>query len=335
MRTFSGSSLIVATLAVLGCSGDDPNARSQQDSGRQTNSVSDPESRPSDSEPIQPDFEPKQPDTEPKRSDSETKQSGAEPKEPVQIEERLRHHALPAIQITPSKLPPKTPWQSRFGGVPYWPKAAPLPTAPDGNPLFLLAQINFSEAPHIPGYPAEGILQVFIADNDLYGLEFRGEERTQEQINKHPHGHKVIYHLNPVQDASKLLTEAPSPDSFPVTGSYSLTFKQVQDPVGVRDCRFDELIGRREELPEEMLDKLGEDFSGSGSKIAGYAFFTQYDPRAEVDAPGWILLLQIDTEYAEGISIKWGDSGVGNLFIKPEDLEKKDFSNVWYNWDCY
>jgi uncharacterized protein YwqG len=32
--------------------------------------------------------------------------------------------------------------------------------------------------------------------------------------------------------------------------------------------------------------------------------------------------------------IMWGDVGVGNFFIDYNDLLKKDFSKVLYNWDC-
>jgi uncharacterized protein YwqG len=41
----------------------------------------------------------------------------------------------------------------------------------------------------------------------------------------------------------------------------------------------------------------------------------------------------LDSEDAEN-EIMWGDSGVGNFFIHPEDLKKRDFSKVFYNWDC-
>jgi uncharacterized protein YwqG len=30
----------------------------------------------------------------------------------------------------------------------------------------------------------------------------------------------------------------------------------------------------------------------------------------------------------------FGDVGVANFFITEEDLKKKDFSKVIYNWDC-
>ncbi|MBO7381562.1 MAG: DUF1963 domain-containing protein, partial [Neisseriaceae bacterium] len=32
--------------------------------------------------------------------------------------------------------------------------------------------------------------------------------------------------------------------------------------------------------------------------------------------------------------IMWGDAGVGNFFITADDLKKRDFSRVLYNWDC-
>ena len=36
----------------------------------------------------------------------------------------------------------------------------------------------------------------------------------------------------------------------------------------------------------------------------------------------------------QGKDIMWGDVGVANFFIRPEDLKNKDFSKVLYNWDC-
>jgi len=44
------------------------------------------------------------------------------------------------------------------------------------------------------------------------------------------------------------------------------------------------------------------------------------------------LLLQIDSI---GEHILWGDVGVGNFFITEDELKRKDFSKVLYNWDCY
>ena len=49
----------------------------------------------------------------------------------------------------------------------------------------------------------------------------------------------------------------------------------------------------------------------------------------EADIPN-ILLFQLDTVE----DIMWGDSGVGNFFIREEDLKNRDFTRVLYNWDC-
>jgi uncharacterized protein YwqG len=42
------------------------------------------------------------------------------------------------------------------------------------------------------------------------------------------------------------------------------------------------------------------------------------------------LLLQIDSDHKD---ILWGDEGIANFFIHPEDLEDLEFSEVLYNWD--
>lgn len=43
-----------------------------------------------------------------------------------------------------------------------------------------------------------------------------------------------------------------------------------------------------------------------------------------------MLLFQLDTVE----DIMWGDSGVANFFISRDALKNKDFSKVYYNWDC-
>ena len=71
----------------------------------------------------------------------------------------------------------------------------------------------------------------------------------------------------------------------------------------------------------------------TGHKIGGYPYFTQVDPRQEND-PHTFLLLQIDTDEVDNKEILWGDCGVANFFISPEDLAACQFDNVLYNWDC-
>ena len=61
-------------------------------------------------------------------------------------------------------------------------------------------------------------------------------------------------------------------------------------------------------------------------------FFTQFEPRDEEQLKEYdTLLFQIDS----GGEIMIGDCGVMNFFINREKLKNRDFSDVFYNWDCY
>jgi len=66
------------------------------------------------------------------------------------------------------------------------------------------------------------------------------------------------------------------------------------------------------------------------SQVGGYAAFTQEDPRA-VDSP-LVLLFQLNSD--DDADMMWGDCGIANFFIDPDELAKADFSRVLYNWDC-
>ena len=64
-----------------------------------------------------------------------------------------------------------TLFESKFGGIPYWPPHMELPMN-EGRTMELLAQINFSDVLQMKDFPAEGILQFFIDPDNLYGMNF-------------------------------------------------------------------------------------------------------------------------------------------------------------------
>ena len=68
---------------------------------------------------------------------------------------------------------------SHLGGVPYVPHGGQVPTSDDGDQLWLCAQFNFAQMPPLEGFPAEGILQLFLPDWDLDGgFGLLGEDCT-------------------------------------------------------------------------------------------------------------------------------------------------------------
>jgi len=256
-------------------------------------------------------------------------------KELVPYLHTIEKSALPFIQIKASPEEKLSLTQSKFGGRGYWPTGDPYPTDTNGKYLFLLAQLNFEEVPPLPGYPQKGLLQFYISTNDLMGLNF--DDPTAQT------GHRVIYfeeygEARAEKDFAFLIDVDFS--FVPVNRSMGLAFQEQTDYIGSLDLRFEKNFGedcmefteRFGEKGDDVGEELCDNFGCDGHKIGGYACFTQSDPREQrAGHEEWILLLQIDSQDSD---IVWGDAGIGNFFIHPEDLKKKDFSRVLYNWDC-
>lgn len=234
------------------------------------------------------------------------------------------------------------PFSTKLGGAPYLPPGFPYPCSTkagdEGQPLHLLAQFNFNDLPQLPGWPNQGMLQFFIADDDLLGLDLK-DNRSQN-------GWRVIYH--PQVDFS--LTQAdllPPPHEdennyFPIKGEYLLVAEPEIMPMSCDDYRFGEsfnnlyqpALGRAWQACTNAEQELVcQRFSAWGHHLGGYPAFTQEDPRTVSNAECSRLLLQLDSDADLGIT--WGDSGLANFFISEEDFLARDFSRVLYNWDCY
>lgn len=292
--------------------------------------------------------------------------------EDLSLEERIRRFMEELARISPEKpMVEITPYRgettvfsSKFGGVPYFPKDMEYPAVREGGlagkPIRFLAQLNFAEIPHMEGFPTDGILQFFVGcdGDDVYGLDF-DDPLSQNAF-------RVIYHEKLIDDGSRLCGAEDMPvfedDDYPFEGEFALKFSEKKPSfVSMGDYQFDRfaceaynrafggniqiLYGPEDsmedadpELYDALLDggldddEVIESLSCDGSHVGGYPYFTQSDPR-EYEAAYQkcdTVLLQIDT----GDEIMWGDSGVANFFIPAEDLAKKDFSRVLYNWDC-
>ncbi|MDL2232749.1 DUF1963 domain-containing protein [Ruminococcaceae bacterium OttesenSCG-928-L11] len=244
-----------------------------------------------------------------------------------------------------------TVFSSKFGGTPYLPQGFAYPhnedSTSDKKPLKLLAQLNFTELPPLPGFPAQGILQFYVAyeeKDDVQGLDF------DNPISQG--GFRIIYHKDIVLDES-LLQEPPALEDaadvyFPFKGEFALIAEPVRQAMSPNDFRFDAAFlktyerylptdkQRVWELDSTVNDIISDTFSGTGHRIGGYPFFTQEDPRGYGKYEDYtFLLLQIDSDGRGDDEIIWGDCGVANFFITPEQLKACDFTKVLYNWDCY
>lgn len=240
-----------------------------------------------------------------------------------------------AIELNLSPAQTLSLWQSKVGGEPYLPLTAKYPHNAEERPLVLLAQINFAELPQNELYPSTGILQFFIdIEDDLWGLDF---DEPQKQNN-----FRVIYYDQVIEDTTQLLQAFPTQDldhdMNPVTGQYAVQFVASERYISMGDHEFADKIfdpyEMEDDAAEDIYDEYDDAFSASGHHLGGYPYFTQDDPRSTSRFKDYILLFQLDSSGQEDVEILWGDCGVANFFIHPDDLKKRDFSKVLYNWDC-
>ncbi len=232
-----------------------------------------------------------------------------------------------------------TLWQSKFGGLPYLPKNFEYPKTPQGKYLYLLAQLNFAEIPHLENFPQQGILQFYIAGDDLYGCDL--ENLTSQT------GFRILYFPQIIQDINNLITDfnflPPPEEELPLDDSYSLKFARKTAPISPWDYQFNELFAgefpsENRNIYDDFMEKYEQEWKSDGHKIGGYPCIIQSDPRLEILAKqegekseeSYILLLQMDSMD----NIMWGDGGLGTFYIRESALKKLDFSDIIYNYEC-
>ena len=239
-------------------------------------------------------------------------------------------------------------FDSKIGGLPYWTPDKIYPINPEGKKLFLLAQINFDQENADSPLPKKGMLQFFISDDDLMGINF--DDQTK-QNNFRVIYHETIDYTTTKESIENLeIPDSKSANCYPVCGEYKISLHKNIDYACPGDFNFDKFFKLAYKeiyhkdlkddddynaiLDDEEIDNLREELESkeTNHKMLGYPFFTQEDPRNDGKYKDYdTLLLQIDSE---GEFVIWGDVGVCNFFIPKKSLIEKNFNNVMYNWDC-
>lgn len=249
-------------------------------------------------------------------------------------EEEIIKSVLPYVSIKATNVrtdPGLT--KSKFGGIPFLLDPEKYPKTSSGAMLLLLAQINFSEVPSLEGFPKDGLLQLFVLNDDMIG--FNDSDLTKQNT------FRVIYfpkedlvETNAIRDYNW-----PKQDNFYVfKGVFKLEFSLNEAPITIVDYRYGKRMTMNwfDDLSKEAQDYYWELTKADEHKIGGYPSFTQDDPRYG-KSPYTTLLFQMSSQYFKDDpdnEIMWGDMGVANFFIKPEDLKNLKFDDVIYSWDC-
>ncbi len=241
------------------------------------------------------------------------------------------------IEAIPHENLPLT--ASKFIGTPYFPKTMEYPKDSQNQPMILLAQLNFAETPPLENYPIEGILQFFIsANHDYFGSDMDSYDYFGKLTNKNEDvNYKIIYHSVIIENLSQVETPIFNFEetNLPIDTEHEIKFTLEDEYAPISDWRHRSYFSKAEYdilyNDDDLLDKYCNSITSLGHKIGGYANFTQEDPRSDEWGSDYILLFQMDSI---GDHIMWGDVGVANFFITEKDLKNKDFSHVFYTWDC-
>ncbi len=273
------------------------------------------------------------------------------PPQLTQYADGLTRTKLPHVAIIPARGSTQ-PWESKLAGVPYYPKDRPWPTDVEGQPLVMLAQLNFTEMPHLEGYPIQGILQFYVSpganDTQIWGMRIDAAHKTEFARLTDQSYFRVVYWPEISQQTSLLITENPpiefdEDQGFPAIEEARLRFALESGYVRPDDYRFARVFGKdREKFFDFRIPALDElegaymNFNGGwryGGRIGGYSRVEQTDPRLEFPDEDWVVLFSLDSLSIGGYTVQWADDGIGNFYIRPGDLARLDFSKVMYYWD--
>lgn len=238
---------------------------------------------------------------------------------------------------------------SKVMGLPYVPKGAEIPQTANGDKMMMIAQINYDDLQGLTDFPQKGILQFFVLNDEdgLLGLDF-DNQTVQDSF-------RVIYHekIEEFYDENELKSIY-NPYNFEesyITNdneSYKMNFELTSEKERFEDmfyhiftkiCKEKGLKQTQEDWLYRKLLNFMQYSENYYSQCDGFAFFTQDDPREynEEYKKFDTVLFQLNSEFDENTR-NWkvciGDAGVINFFINRENLKKKDFSEILYNWDC-
>ena len=238
---------------------------------------------------------------------------------------------------------------SKVMGLPYIPKGAQIPQTANGDKMMMIAQINCDDLQGLADFPEKGILQFFVLNDEdgLLGLDF-DNQTVQDSF-------RVIYHekIEEFYDENELKSIY-NPYNFEesyITNdneSYKMNFELTSEKERFEDmfyhifrkiCKEKGLKQTQEDWLYRKLLNFMQYSENYYSQCDGFAFFTQEDPREynEEYKKFDTVLFQLNSEFDENTR-NWkvciGDAGVINFFINRENLKKKDFSEILYNWDC-
>lgn len=237
-----------------------------------------------------------------------------------------------------------------------------MPQLPDHGLLqfFALADESFGCTYDLHALSNGTYRVVYIADTN------QDKDLTMEQLKERLEEHDI--------DLIKVgSVDLPDDDYWPIMGECALKFKLgidcphigdvlefnkalktscrqalgmtfTSDPDGAEYIDYDlmealEDSKKFEQIIQAYLNLTHEERNLHLGALLGYPDYTQCSPFEDLDEDDELasfdtMLLRLDDVEADGFSMMWGDCGIVDFFINSKQLAQKDFSKVFYTWDC-
>lgn len=243
------------------------------------------------------------------------------------------------------------PGSTKLGGTPDLPENTAWPEC-NGVPMALLAQLRLQD---VAAYDHDGRLP---QSGMLYFFYETKEQKWGFDPNDRGHWKVIYYDGDPAQ-----LRPANPPENLPQESRFRACKLAYSNEITLpswdsRDTERLKLSEKDGNRYVELLDaicnegKTNHRILGHPDQIQGemklkcqlvsHGLYTGdssgYDdsrrPALEKGADDWQLLLQIDSD-EDNTGAMWGDAGRVYFWIRQQDLQKRDFSNVWLVLQCY
>lgn len=225
----------------------------------------------------------------------------------------------PALHIATKRNDQLEIGSSKFGGYPDLPSEVVYPTYGEGKKQTFLAQFQLSDLASFSVssvLPSSGMLYFFHVENPT-------EDGYRELSWQCPwEGWQVIY-----WDGDPTTLQ-------PTIDDHHFAYPQAEIQLTERySCDEDRLYDEMEDLPSHIWDEIEKikenECIGLDHQLLGYPTLQQ-PLYGEKDVKERILLLQLDSD--SEVEMLWGDCGTLYFFTTPEDLQKRDFSKIFYEY---
>lgn len=265
-----------------------------------------------------------------------------------QIIEALADTKRPCVRITPQTNKMPAPTDSKFGGDYYLPDGV---EAPD---MEFLAQINFSQVPHLEDFPEKGLLQFFLCTEAENFEAFIEDDSAW-------HSDAGFFQVRWYPEA---LADGPAhPDTVPenrwamekITGGMKCKATEEIATLAVGeegflfDLGFESAIEpltqifmekrRGYDLSDcEDTDRFCRDFGNWGFKLGGHPALRQGEFRLDEEEfqAYTALLFQFDLTVPDPKNPMDLEKDTFCFFIKPEDLKARRFDDIlMVHHNCY